>query len=167
MRLSQLNEWLQVLAAIGVLAGLVLVAYEVNQNTSVAMAEHSRETYLAWIDIASMEMEGDLAGIVIKSYEQPDQLTAEELYKLNAWLISIMSVYVYGHDAMRFGVTTEFATLDEPYAKYLFGSRYARHWFERNKSWLGAENVEVINRVITETPVLTEWPRLSEYYSEP
>lgn len=165
--MSKLNDWFQALAALGVLAGLVLVAYELNQSTSVAKAEHSRETFLAWIDIASMEMEGELAKVVIKSYEQPDQLTAEELYNLNAWLIGVTSVYVYGNDAMQLGVSTEFSIIDEPYARYLFGSRFARHWFERNKSWLGTDNVEVINRVIQDSPVMTEWPRLEEYYSHP
>lgn len=164
---SKLNEWLQIIASLGVLAGLVLVAYELKQSNSVAQAEHSRETYFAWLDIATIEMEGGMGRVVIKSYEEPDQLTSEELYDLNAWLISIMSLYAYGNDADKLGVSSQFSAIDEPYARYLFGSRYARHWFERNKFWLGSENEEVIGRVIQETPVMTKWPRFDEYYSHP
>jgi hypothetical protein len=167
MATSKLNEWLQVLAALGVIAGLVLVAYELKQNTSVAQAEHSRETYLAWLEIAAIEMEGDLGSVVIKSYEEPDQLTSEDLYDLNAWLISIMSVYAYGNDASELGISVQFSVINEEYAQYLFGSRYARQWFDRNRSWLGPENEEVISRVIQNTPVLTSWPRFDEYYSHP
>ena len=77
-----------------------------------------------------------------------------------------MSLYAYGHEARELGISIEFAVIEEPYARYLFGTRYARHWFQRNKNWLGAENVEVISSVIKETPVMTKWPRLEEYYSD-
>ncbi len=164
---SKLNERLQIIASLAVLAGLVLVAYELEQSNSVALAEHSRETYLAWLDLATIEVEGDLGRVVIKSYEEPDQLTSEELYDLNAWLISIMSLYAYGNKADELGFSVQSPVIDEPYARYLFGSRYARHWFERNKSWIGTKDEEVISRVIQEAPVMTKWPRFDEYYSHP
>jgi hypothetical protein len=167
MDTSKVNDWLQIIASLGVLAGLILVAFELKQNTAVAEAEHSRVTYLTWLDIAAIEMEGDLGRVVIKSYEEPDELTGEDLYSLNAWLISIMSLYAYGSDAMELDISIQFSVIDEDYARYLFGTRYARHWFERNRSWLGAANVEVIERVIQESPIMTEWPRLDEYYSPP
>ncbi len=167
MGTSKLNEWLQILASLGVLAGLILVAYELQQNTSVAKAEHSRDAFYAWLEIANIEMQGDLGRVVIKSYEEPDRLTPEDLYKLNAWLISIMSLYAYGQDANELGVAVRFSVIDDWYAEYLFGSKYSRHWFERNKGWLGEGNVEIITRVIQETPVMTEWPRSQEYFSQP
>jgi len=91
MQSSKLNNYLQVLASVGVLIGLFVVAYELRQNTSIAAAEHSRELHLAWIDIASFESESNIVEVVIKSVEHPDSLTAEDLYKLNSWLINILS----------------------------------------------------------------------------
>jgi hypothetical protein len=166
MNLSKLNDRLQTIASLGVLVGLALVAYELRQTTAISQAEHARETYLAWLDIADIELQGDLAPIIIRSYTEPDQLTADELYKLNSWLISVMSIYVYGNNAKELGVAAGFATIDIPYATYLFGSRFARHWFERNRLWLGEENIETIEQVIRDTPVMDRWPRYDEYYSQ-
>ncbi len=164
---SKLNERLQIIASLAVFLGLILVVYELKLSNSVALAEHTRDAYYAWLDIASIEMEGDLGRVVIKSYEEPDKLTSEELFKLNAWLISIMSLFAYGHVADELGFSTIPPLIDEPYARYLFGSRYARQWFERNKFWVGTKNAEIISRVIQETPVMTKWPRYDEYYSNP
>jgi len=72
-----------------------------------------------------------------------------------------------GYAANEMGIPSLYSALGEPYAEYLFASRYSRHWFERNKYWLGAGNVETISRVIESTPVATKWPRLEEYYSHP
>jgi len=56
MQSSKLNSYLQVLASVGVLIGLLVVAYELRQNTAIAAAEHSRELHLAWIGVASFEL---------------------------------------------------------------------------------------------------------------
>lgn len=167
MQSSKLNNYLQILASSGVLIGLIVVSYELRQNTAIAAVEHSRELYLSWIDIASFEGENNIGEVVIKSVEQPDSLTAEELYKLNLWLINILSIYTSGYDANENGIPSRYSSLGESYAEYLFASRYSRHWFERNKIWLRAGNVETISRVIESTPVSTKWQRMEEYYSQP
>ena len=167
MTTSRANDWLQIIASLGVLAGLILVAFELRQNTSIAEAEHTRATFLAWLDVANIEVQGNLSATIIKSYEDPENLTPEELYNLNAWLISVMSIYAYGSYASSLGVSVQFSAIDEEYATYLFGSRYARHWFERNRSWLGDQNEEMISYVIQTNPIMTSWPRSEEYYSEP
>lgn len=167
MQSSKLNNYVQIQATLGVLVGLFVVAYELRQNTTLAAAEHSRELYSAWIDIASFEAENNIGEVVIKSVEQPDSLTAEDLYKLNLWLINIMSIYTSGYEANESGIPSNFSDVGESYGRYLFASRYSRHWFERNKFWLGAGNVETISQVIESTPVATKWQRLEEYYSQP
>jgi len=105
--------------------------------------------------------------VVIKSVEQPDNLTAEDIYTLNLWLINIMSIYASGHEANEMGIPSAYSSFTEPYAAYLFASRYSRHWFERNKFWLGTQHAETIARVIESTPVATKWQRFEEYYSQP
>jgi len=167
MQTSKLNDLLQILASCGVLVGLFVVAYELKQNTTIAAAEQSRETFTVWTDVAAINVETDIGMVVIKSVDQPDNLTAEELFRLNAWYVMILSIYASNERADDLGVSAVTTIIDEPYANYLFASRYSRHWFERNKWWLGARNVEVISRVIQTTPVATEWQRLGEYYSSP
>lgn len=167
MQSSKLNNYIQILASFGVLVGLFVVAYELRQNTTIAAAEHSRELYLAWIDLASFENESNISEVLVRSVEQPDSLTAEDLYKLNSWFVSVLAIYVSGYEANEMGIPSQFSSLDETFATYLFASKYSRHWFERSKYWLGPENTETITRVIETTPVATKWQRLEEYYSQP
>ncbi len=43
MNSSKLNEWLQITTSLGVIAGLIIVGYEINQNTRLAKALKSEE----------------------------------------------------------------------------------------------------------------------------
>lgn len=166
MNSGKLNNWLQILASVGVLIGLLVVAYELNQARRIATAEASQTFFLSWLDVSALEIESELGQIVIKSYERPDELTADDIYKLNSWMIMVMSMYASVEPLWKLGIAAENVNaMDDAYAEYLFGSRYARHWFERNKSWLGERNAEVISRVIESTPIATEWKRLEEYYA--
>jgi hypothetical protein len=85
MQTAKLNDWLQILASCGVLIGLFVVAYELKQNTAIAAAEHSREMFIVWTNVAAMDIETDIGTVVVKSVDQPDNLTAEELFRLNSW----------------------------------------------------------------------------------
>lgn len=168
MTSSKLNDKLQIFTSIGVLIGPFVVAYELNQARRIATAESSQAFFLAWLDVSSLEIESELGQLVIKPYEQPDELTADDVYKLNSWMIMVMSMYASVEPLLDLGIAdNNVNAMDDVYAEYLFGSRYARDWFERNKSWLGDRNVEIISHAIETTPVATKWKRLDEYYSQP
>ena len=49
MKASELNEWLGVLTNVGVIAGLILVAYEIHQN-SIALERDSRLSQVEVVD---------------------------------------------------------------------------------------------------------------------
>jgi len=77
-------DWISVLANLGVVAGLVLVAYEVRQATLQAEAEASHafatETQVARKDIA---LSPDLADVYVKATTKGvDVLTPVERYRL-------------------------------------------------------------------------------------
>lgn len=48
MQISRVNEKLQFFAAVGVLAGLILVAYEIRQNNDLAEADAVRAMLAGW-----------------------------------------------------------------------------------------------------------------------
>jgi len=80
-------DWISVLANLGVVAGLVLVAYEVRQATLQAEAEASHafatETQVARKDIA---LSPDLADVYVKATTKGvDVLTPVERYRLTEW----------------------------------------------------------------------------------
>jgi len=80
-------DWISVLANLGVVAGLVLVAYEVRQATLQAEAEASHafatETQVARKEIA---LSPDLADVYVRATTKGvDVLTPVERYRLTEW----------------------------------------------------------------------------------
>ena len=162
MKSSRLNEWLQILASLGVLIGLVVVAYEIKQNTQTAQAEFYRESYSMWMHVSTVEIETDIDEIIVKSITSPESLSPGELVELNAYFTMVTSVYDNGARAKELGIATPTSLISESDARYYFSSEISRRWFEANKIWIRPENVEVISRVIDSTPAINKWEQFEE-----
>ena len=154
---TKLSDFFQLLASIGVLVGLLVVAYELRQNKVFAEAEYSQASYDKWMQVASMEIETDIGEIFIKSIEDPDSLSKPEKFKLNAWLLQAITVYDNGDRALELGVATPTAEMAEEDARYYFASEYSRQWFEANRYWIRPNVAETISRVIETTSPSTVW----------
>lgn len=87
----------------------------------------------------------------------PESLTPEDLFEINAWLILVTSIYDNGARAAEFGIATPTSLIAEADAKFYFASEISRRWFESNKRWMRAENVEIISKAIESMPVASEW----------
>ncbi len=83
MQKSKINEWLQISASLGVLAGLLLVAYEIREFNRVATSESVREIEDCFNDVYMSEYETNISELIVKSVEEPGQLSAAEKLKLN------------------------------------------------------------------------------------
>ena len=167
MNTSKVNEWLQIAASLGVLIGLLVVAYEIRQNTSVATTEHSRATFSMWLDLSSMELESDVGRAVIKAIEDPDNLSPEDQFKIDSWLNAIASIYEYNNQAEEIGIGPSLKAYIGEDARYYFASRYARQWFERNRRWMNPEAAEIIAQTIADTPIPSTWEDAVDRNSDP
>lgn len=91
MNLDALNKWLTLFANIGVLAGVIFLAFEIQQNTNASLA-NTRETAV------SVDMDLINAGIehpeVVIAMVKPE-LTAEEKVQLQLWLIQLSRTREY------------------------------------------------------------------------
>ncbi len=166
MNTKKLNEWLQIVASLGVLVGLLIVAYEVRQTTYVAKAEHTRAAYSMWIDLSGIELEADLDRAIITAIENPEQLTSRDKFKISSWLTAVVSVYDYSALASDLSDYSPLAVIQEEDAQLYFASEYARLWFESNKRWITPPTAEVISRVIEKTPVPTTWDEAIGIHSD-
>lgn len=161
MHFRKINDWLQLLAAVAVLAGLLLVVHEIRQNNDLARATTINDLYSGWVDFSKSEYESDILQLLIKSIEEPQDLTSLEQAKLNAYYIALTSLY--GRWWAMF-LDYDFAydpTVDTKFtARYYFGSRFARTWFHQNKVWLqdiNPEMTEIIGREIESSPPVTRF----------
>lgn len=68
MDTETVNRWLTLAANIGVLAGIVLLAYELNQNRKMMMAETHRDIALAAMEIAfNTSHDREMVEIMVKN----------------------------------------------------------------------------------------------------
>ena len=155
MQISKINSWMQLIASIGVLVGIILVARELEQNNVLAEAETVNDIYKGWENIYQFEYQNDVGSLFIKSIEQPEDLTNSEIMRLDAWLNMIVGVTarqasMYFRYGLAYDPSEDLVTT----AHFYFGGRFARAWFWENEEWLDLEPqvFEIIRREIEARP---------------
>ena len=93
MNTAKLNNWLQGAASVAVLLGLGLVALEIRENNAIARDETLSEIWHIWISLMASEYGPEIGSLHIKSINNPESLSDEEMFKLSSWLTAVMSTY--------------------------------------------------------------------------
>ena len=98
MKSIRLGEAIQILSNIGVLAGIVFLAYEIHQNT-VSTQLSAAQNYLGSSYQMSMHFaeNPELAGLVTKSMTNPDQLSPIEAFQLDRLQFSTLRTWQNMH----------------------------------------------------------------------
>jgi hypothetical protein len=78
MDTNKVNRWLTLSANVGIIAGLILVAIQINQNTQITKAQIANDYYLADMDLELAMMGDDPARSWTKAVYTPDELNNED-----------------------------------------------------------------------------------------
>jgi type II secretory pathway pseudopilin PulG len=84
MESSKVGYWLQVGANIGILASLILVAFQINQNTQLARADLTARTYDLAMQMMLTQMGENPLKARAKAAIAPSSLTDEELLVIDS-----------------------------------------------------------------------------------
>ena len=158
MQISKVNDWLQLAASVGVLAGLLLVSYEIRQNNELAEAESVRAQLESWNTILISEYETELSDALAKSRIEPRDLTTSEIIKLHGYLsatVTQIEIVFEMHDrGLGYG---EFAdSKDDPAVDALqnfdnlINNRFGRAWYSANREWIDPRITEIWDRALHE-----------------
>ena len=102
--MDRLNQWLTLLANLGVIIGIGFVAYEVRQNTEATHAQ-TREAVLAAAQ-AELQAVRDDPNLIISIIKE-DTLSTEEQIKLYTWLVSALKAREFSWLQRKSGVIDE------------------------------------------------------------
>ena len=167
MQESRHNDRLQIIAAVGVIVGLLFVAFEIRESNRIAKGESIRSIQDAFLSIYQEQYTSDIHDLFVKSIEDPENLTPAEILKLDSYLATIIEVYQRWWRMNDLGLS-DFDGLDDlsRQVDYYFSSQFGRAWFDQNRSWMRPATEETIDQKLSELPIRTVPPRVEELQSQ-
>ena len=149
MKLAQMNDYLQTLATLGALVGLIVVGYEIRQSNVLANQQMASASWTNWTASVWSHIDSDISATIAKSITQPEELTLREKIDLDQYFTAF--VYAYAHDTNTFWYTDrEFlnSLLEEltGEAPRVLGGAYGRAWLEENRGWMDDDLYQAIRQ---------------------
>ncbi len=107
MNQPKLKSWLSIVAYVGLLAGIALVAYEINQNSKLARMALVKEG-----NVASNQFWANLMGetpvdVIAKSVECPKAMTYSDYIAMDAYLFIGINLLYLNFELAQEGIFTE------------------------------------------------------------
>ncbi len=132
MNTTKLSPWLTIIANLGLVAGMVLVAYEINQNSQLARTALVNEG-----NIASNEFWANLMGdtpsdVIAMAVECPEAMTYSDFMVMDAFLYSGMNFLYRNYQLAQEGIFTDEDWKEEVerYSAWYLGNPFGRAWWE-------------------------------------
>ena len=139
MRLAGMNKWLQIISNFGVLAGLLLLAFEINHSSALVESELRTNAMSDWANSDLARFSESINENLAKSLEHPQDLTLGEMIELDAYFTSYLNMIERSNVAYKLGFSeysTEQAVRD---VINIFGSEYAQAWWRERRGSLNPE----------------------------
>jgi len=152
LNLDRLNRWLTPLANVALLAGLVLVAYELNQNRALARMDLVNEGNVVQNQIWANLM-GEVPGDVIaRAIECPEEMTYADFMAMDAFLFTSMNTLYRNYELAEEGIFTaeEWRQSVETYASWFLGNPFGRAWWtEEARTFFPSEFASYVDEQVS------------------
>lgn len=130
MTISRLDRWLNVTGQLAVVIGLLVVAVELRQNSTIANGDLSAQYLTNWQVIDQAQMEPGFASVYAKSLERPEDLTLAEKVQLDGFYWSVMDQMDLALELVEAGIFNDsLEALWGPPTRSVLSSPYARAWW--------------------------------------
>ena len=128
MHLDKLNQWLLLVSQLGILAGLILVGFQIRQATELTKAQLFSDITSSRIEMAGPTLGENPAPTIAKSLMEPEALTIAELYVMDAFLIRGLNEIRRAEVLKRLSLDIDISTSENTHAFY-FGNEFAQKWW--------------------------------------
>jgi len=128
------REIAEVTGVVSVVAGLMLVAYQINQATRIASAQARAEYSAGWRSVDATRQSENFAEVLAKSIYHPNELTPGEVLELDAYYTGIMDQIESAKANWEAGIrSSHWSTTVDFLAPTYFGNEFARAWWNQSK----------------------------------
>ncbi len=146
---DRLNRWLTLGANVGILAGLILVAVQIQQNSQLVRMQLLNDGNLASNEIwASAAGEKPMEALA-KAIENPEELTFTEFLENDVYLFSNMNLLYRNYELAREGIfnENEWQASVETLAPYFIANKFGRIWWrEEGSAFFNPEFSAFVNK---------------------
>ncbi len=153
MDADRVNKWMSLGASLGVLAGIFLLAYEINQATLTTRAEMISSHQDRWVTIDLSWQDREFAAAWAKAMEDPKELTLTEMIQLNGFMWSYFDHIDSNRLLWELGVLDDRSQTPEQIIygnDYMFlGNRFSRAWLEENRENIGSPTMKIVDQVLS------------------
>ena len=139
---DKISNWIQVAPNIGILAGLILVGLQMQQNTDLLRMQLLKDEATSYLSTESTILGENYAEVYAKSITDPKSMTVADM--------RIEDTMLWSHGVFRWSNTYrlyEFGLVEEEQWKsevtrdlpFLYGSPYGRAWWDKISADLEAD----------------------------
>lgn len=159
MKLESLSGWLQIAANVGILGGLVLVVFQLQQNSEILQAQMMSAESRSVID-QEMQVIGEQgAAAWVSAMADPTNVSAEHHRIMEAIFWSAIESWRHMEELANLGLAdVDPRTRVTEEAPWYFGNTYGRAWWitRRAGSQLSDELKAVVDESIRRSPNFTQ-----------
>jgi hypothetical protein len=107
MNIDKVGDWLQIIASVGVVFGLILVAYELQQTESLSRASTVQSGYSLLSENERVVIGENPAATIAKACLRPGELTEDDFFVLDAiYTLRLLHLYMVQSQSQAFGPTS-------------------------------------------------------------
>ncbi len=151
---ERVNKWMSRGASIGVLAGIILLAYEINQATLTTRAEIINSYQDRWVTIDLTWQDREIAAAWAKALEDPNELTLTEMIQLNGFMWAYFDHIDTISKLWDLGILDDLTATPEEIISsntyIFFGNKFSQAWLEENRENIGSRTMEIVDRVLSD-----------------
>jgi len=148
-----LSRWISAAANIAVLAGLVLVAIQISQNSSLARTALINEGNVVSNQIWANLMGENPGQVIARAIECPERMTYADFMAMDAFLFSNMNMLYRDYQLTQEGLysSSYWKTSVDAYAHWYLGNRFGRAWWDQEaKHFFNREFTEYVDARLME-----------------
>lgn len=162
MDASKMGNWLQVGANLGIIVGLVLVGFQLKQNSDLLKVQLLYEESQSFISHERQVMGENAAAAWAKALEDPEGLSPAEFRVMDAYLYAMAEQWRASYMLRELGILDdEWKDRVVEEAGFYLGNRFGRAWWNvyRREIQLPAEMIEIVEQELNKSPDYTHWYR--------
>jgi len=139
---AKISSWLTIVANVGLLVGMALVVYQIDQNSQLARMALVNEGNVASNQFWANLMGENPTDVIAMAVECPEAMTYSDFIAMDAFLFTGMNILYRDYALAQEGIFTEedWQESVEAYASWYLANSFGRVWWHEEAQYFFADD---------------------------